>query len=73
MNTRPPCPACNGTRVMGAKHLRPCTCCDDGTMRGVTDETAEERRIDELRALAERLERENAELRAQLADKAGGR
>lgn len=62
---RPPCPACKGTRVMGNKHPRPCTCCDDGTMRGVTDETAEERRIAELeRCLAQ------AKRRARMVAKA---
>lgn len=47
--TRPDCPACGGSQVMGNKHPRPCTCCDDGTMRGIDDPTAEERRIDVMR------------------------
>lgn len=45
--TRPLCPACLGTRTMGDKHPRPCTCCEDGHMRGIDDPTPEERRIAE--------------------------
>lgn len=66
-SVRPLCPVCRGTLVrFSVVGQLPCTSCDGGYMRGVTDPTDDELLVDELR---EQLgaERARAEKLEQLA------